>query len=462
MESMTDRFKDCSIVNQPDADAIKMFIGQIPKTWNEKEVRELLEVYGPIYSINILREKPGSLLSKGCCFVTFYKRKAALDAQNALHNVQTLPGMHHCIQIKPADLENKTEDRKLFVGMISKQMKKQDVLAMFSRFGSVEECRVLVDRDGYSKGCAFVTFAKRASALSAIQHMNQSTTMEGCSAPIVVKIADSSKERQRKKSQLYFLSQLSQLANQMKNFSNFATLAPILQMLSNNTTQQQQQQQQPYNMNGMTTNGTTSPNLSPQAMQSALMLAIAAAAQSMFPPGSPGQQGTVGGPQQTAQSSAGLPSDFNTAAAAAGVCGVNRATSSCSSSSLAARSPYLSASSSGVSLTGEYKPPLGMCQHHSPAGSQKEGPAGANLFIYHLPIHFTDYDLLESFSPYGNVISAKVFIDKQTNISKCFGFVSYDNPMSAYHAIQAMHGFQIGTKRLKVQLKKVKVDNKFY
>ena len=50
---------------------------------------------------------------------------------------------------------------------------------------------------------------------------------QGCSAPIVVKIADSSKERQRKKSQLYFLSQLSQLANQMKNFSNFATLAPV-------------------------------------------------------------------------------------------------------------------------------------------------------------------------------------------------------------------------------------------
>ena len=46
--------------------------------------------------------------------------------------------------MKPADLENKTEDRKLFVGMISKQMKKQDVLAMFSRFGNVEECRVFI------------------------------------------------------------------------------------------------------------------------------------------------------------------------------------------------------------------------------------------------------------------------------------------------------------------------------
>ena len=50
--------------DQPDADAIKMFIGQIPKTWGESEVRELLEVYGPIYQLNILREK-GSVLSKG-------------------------------------------------------------------------------------------------------------------------------------------------------------------------------------------------------------------------------------------------------------------------------------------------------------------------------------------------------------------------------------------------------------
>ncbi|KAL2723256.1 CUGBP Elav-like family member 2 isoform X16, partial [Vespula maculifrons] len=31
-------------------------------------------------------------VTKGCCFVTFYTRKAALDAQNALHNVKTFSG----------------------------------------------------------------------------------------------------------------------------------------------------------------------------------------------------------------------------------------------------------------------------------------------------------------------------------------------------------------------------------
>jgi len=36
------------------------------------------------------------------------------------------------------------------------------------------------------------------------------------------------------------------------------------------------------------------------------------------------------------------------------------------------------------------------------------------------------------------------------------GFVSYDNPMSAQSAIQAMNGYEVLTKKLKVQLKNKK------
>ncbi|KAF8788266.1 CUGBP Elav-like family member 4 like protein [Argiope bruennichi] len=41
-------------------------------------------------------------------------------------------------------------------------------------------------------------------------------------------------------------------------------------------------------------------------------------------------------------------------------------------------------------------------------------------------------------------------------------FVSYDNPQSAHAAIQAMNGFQVGTKRLKVQLKRPRESGRPY
>uniref|UniRef100_A0A803TJY2 CUGBP Elav-like family member 2 n=1 Tax=Anolis carolinensis TaxID=28377 RepID=A0A803TJY2_ANOCA len=518
--------------DQPDPDAIKMFVGQIPRSWSEKELKELFEPYGAVYQINVLRDRSQNPpQSKGCCFVTFYTRKAALEAQNALHNIKTLPGMHHPIQMKPADSEksNAVEDRKLFIGMVSKKCNENDIRVMFSPFGQIEECRILRGPDGLSRvpslnmessrGCAFVTFSTRAMAQNAIKAMHQSQTMEGCSSPIVVKFADTQKDKEQRRLQQQLAQQMQQLNTATwGNLTGLGGLTPqYLARLDINMDLQHrlwgpsfQHQAEARDCINLLQQATSSSNLGAfsgiqqmagmnalQLQNLATLAAAAAAAQTSATTTNAnplttttGALGALTSPvaASTANSTAGAAMNSLTslgtlqglAGATVGLNNINALAGTVNS--MAALNGGLGATglTNGTAgtmdaLTQAYSgiqqyaaaalPTLysqSLLQQQSAAGSQKEGPEGANLFIYHLPQEFGDQDILQMFMPFGNVISAKVFIDKQTNLSKCFGFVSYDNPVSAQAAIQAMNGFQIGMKRLKVQLKRSKNDSKPY
>ncbi|KAF5406371.1 CUG-BP-and ETR3 factor [Paragonimus heterotremus] len=94
-----------------------------------------------------------------------------------------------------------SEERKLFVGMLSKQQTEDDIRRLFEPFGTIEECTILRDQNGNSKGCAFVKFSTQQEAQSAILALHGSQTMPGASSSIVVKFADSEKERHTRKIQ---------------------------------------------------------------------------------------------------------------------------------------------------------------------------------------------------------------------------------------------------------------------
>ncbi|XP_034455196.1 CUGBP Elav-like family member 3 isoform X2 [Hippoglossus hippoglossus] len=470
-----------------EPDAIKLFIGQIPRNLEEKDLKPIFEQFGKIYELTVIKDKYTGM-HKGCAFLTYCARESALKAQNALHEQKTLPGMNRPIQVKPADSESRG-DRKLFVGMLGKQQTDTDVRKMFEPFGSIEECTVLRGPDGTSKGCAFVKFQNNAEAQAAINALHGSRTLphqtkgvtistlppQGASSSLVVKFADSEKERglrrmQQVASQLGVISPMTlhlgaynaytqALMQQQALVAQSAYLSPVATVAA-------VQMQQLAALNPSSIIATPIASITPSSVWANIC------AGTSTPPSMAGTPVPALPPPIALNSYASLPApNGQSATEALYTNGVH---------AYQAQSPvldplqqaytgmqhYTATYPAAYSLVGQpfpHQPTLVAQQPQQPQQlQQREGPEGCNIFIYHLPQEFTDSEILQMFLPFGNVISAKVFVDRATNQSKCFGFVSFDNPSSAQTAIQAMNGFQIGMKRLKVQLKRPKDANRPY
>jgi RNA recognition motif-containing protein len=65
---------------------------------------------------------------------------------------------------------------------------------------------------------------------------------------------------------------------------------------------------------------------------------------------------------------------------------------------------------------------------------------GNKLYVGNLSYNIRDDELLQAFSQYGNVSSAKVMMDRETGRSKGFGFVEMSSEAEAQAAINGMNG----------------------
>ncbi|NXG68839.1 CELF5 protein, partial [Baryphthengus martii] len=405
------------------------------------------------------------------------------------------------IQVKPADSESRGgRDRKLFVGMLNKQQSEDDVLRLFEPFGVIDECTVLRGPDGNSKGCAFVKFSSHTEAQAAIHALHGSQTMPGASSSLVVKFADTDKERT--------LRRMQQMVGQLGIFTPSLTLpfspySAYAQALMQQQTTVLSTSHGSYlspgvafspchiqQIGAVSLNGLPTAPVAPASGLHSPPLLGTAAMPGLVAPISNGFTGVVpfpnGHPTLETVYSNGLVPYSGTESRR-----TNPSGTAVSSSLLSRRPRVIPFAVLLILFSAAQSPSVAETLHPAFTGvqqyaavypttaitpiaqsipqpppvlqqQQREGPEGCNLFIYHLPQEFGDNELMQMFLPFGNIISSKVFMDRATNQSKCFGFVSFDNPSSAQTAIQAMNGFQIGMKRLKVQLKRPKDANHPY
>ncbi|MBO7143086.1 MAG: hypothetical protein J6V76_08260, partial [Bacteroidales bacterium] len=75
-----------------------------------------------------------------------------------------------------------------------------------------------------------------------------------------------------------------------------------------------------------------------------------------------------------------------------------------------------------------------------------------NIYIANLKPDFTDSDLNELFKDYGTINSAKIIYDKETKVSKGFGFVEMPNDEEGQKAIDELNGATLDDKVIKVSV----------
>ncbi|MGZ5285676.1 MAG: RNA recognition motif domain-containing protein [Flavisolibacter sp.] len=73
-----------------------------------------------------------------------------------------------------------------------------------------------------------------------------------------------------------------------------------------------------------------------------------------------------------------------------------------------------------------------------------------NIYVGNLSWGLKDQDLANLFSPYGEVSSAKIVMDKFTQRSKGFGFVEMANDEQAQAAIAQLNGSEVEGRNLVV------------
>ncbi|CAG7859759.1 hypothetical protein BRARA_I00204 [Brassica rapa] len=405
---------------QNEEESVKVFVGQIPRHMSESQLLALFQEFAVVDEVNIIKDKI-TRASRGCCFVQCPSREEADKLVNSCHNKKTLPGAASLLQVKYADGELERLEHKLFVGMLPKNVSEAELLSLFSKYGAVKDLQILRGAQQTSKGCAFLKYETKEQALSAMDAINGKHKMEGSTVPLVVKWADTERERHTRR--------LQKAQSDMARLSNADPTNPSLfGALPMSYTP-------PYNGYGYHQApgpyGYMLPPIQNQGNHNALQRASPDSlpprlARRNFPYMSSGYPPVRGLPYPMSYPR-GLMSPR-----------------------LLSNSP--GSISPGVAHSSGSATPLSSIV-------QTEGPEGANLFIYNIPREFGDQELSAAFQPFGIVLSAKVFVDKATGASKCFGFVSYDSQAAAQKAINMMNGCHLGGKKLKVQLKRDNNNN---
>lgn len=179
-------------VDETAVDPTKLIVNYLPQTVTSQRLKEIFSAYGTVEEANVVSDRV-TKASRGYGFVKFATEENARRAVEMLDGVAIdKDKVPDAKPIRVAVSKPPKVEVNLYVGNLLNNVKQEDLMNEFSRFGTIVDCNIPLDRaTGLSKGYGFVKFDCKSAANEAIEALG-GTVVEPLSGarPLTVKRAE--------------------------------------------------------------------------------------------------------------------------------------------------------------------------------------------------------------------------------------------------------------------------------
>ncbi|KAJ7600967.1 hypothetical protein C8J56DRAFT_813965 [Mycena floridula] len=151
-----------------------LYITNFPETADDAFIRDLFTKYGTIFDVRWPSKKFKS--TRRFCYLQFTSPGSAQSALE-LHGNELQPNLPLNVFISNPERRKERTDqdsnvREVYVGGLSRFTTQIDLEKLFKTYGAVKNVRMTLDKEGLSKGFAFIEFEEASQAQAALQANN--------------------------------------------------------------------------------------------------------------------------------------------------------------------------------------------------------------------------------------------------------------------------------------------------
>ncbi|PNX72147.1 polyadenylate-binding protein 3-like, partial [Trifolium pratense] len=184
-----------------------VYVKNLSETYTDEDLKKLFNTYGVITSAVVMKDENGN--SKCFGFVNFQSPDSAAVAVERLNGTTTndgkvlFAGRAQKKSERVAELKAKFELEKikkyeklqranLYVKNLDDNINDENLKGLFSDYGTITSCKVMLDVNGHSKGHGFVAFSTPEEASKAMTEMNGKIIEK---KPLYVAVAERKEQR---------------------------------------------------------------------------------------------------------------------------------------------------------------------------------------------------------------------------------------------------------------------------